>query len=147
MGVDRTKADSQRAATVTTRSNAFIFESVRLPEDRRTTTRAKQAATPTSSVRSTPSKSSNPFCDFDGDGRKDRVMTTGATWWFASGDVMQWRYLNTHTEKVGGDLTMGYVNGDGICDITARGVVYSGGRTPLPQVSGSLPPSLPAVIR
>jgi hypothetical protein len=86
-----------------------------------------------------------PTCDFDGDGFKDRVMTTGATWWYASGGVMQWRYLNTHTEKIGGDWVMGYVNGDQICDITARGVVYSGGKTALPQVSGSLPPFLPTL--
>jgi hypothetical protein len=95
-----------------------------------------------SNVRNNQAVIQEPFCDFDGDGVKDRVMTTGATWWFASGAVMQWRYLNTHTEKLGGDLTMGYVTADSICDITARGVVYSGGRTPM-QVSGSLPPALP----
>lgn len=79
-------------------------------------------------------------CDFDGDAIRDDFMTTGVTWWYRSGGVMQWSYLNTSSARVGGDLTLGYVNGDGLCDVTTGGTVYSGGRTPLPKIANGLVP-------
>jgi hypothetical protein len=40
-------------------------------------------------------------CDFDGDGINDRLLTTGQTWWYRSGDLSNgwppWVFLNTST--------------------------------------------------
>jgi len=59
-------------------------------------------------------------CDFDGDGKKDPFMATGATWWYASSRLSgNWAYLNQSTKRVA-DVTLADVNGDGRCDVTAK---------------------------
>ena len=71
-------------------------------------------------------------CDFDGDGIPDRFMATGQTWWFSSNHGQgPWVYLNASTFRLA-DVTLSYVDGDGLCDVTAGGIVYSGG-TPAPD--------------
>jgi hypothetical protein len=78
-------------------------------------------------------------CDFDGDGIPDRFLATGQTWWFSSNRGQgPWVYLNASTIRLN-ELTLGYVDGDDLCDVTAGGIVYSGG-TPVPdQGLASLP--------
>ena len=72
----------------------------------------------------------NAVCDFDGDGKVDGFLTTGQSWWFSS-DAGRgpWIFLRRSTAKLA-DVTLGYVDGDGLCDVTAGGVVYSDGTTP-----------------
>ena len=66
-------------------------------------------------------------CDFDGDGLSDTFLTTGRTWWFQSGRRLgPWIYLRTSSLQVR-DVILGDVDGDSLCDVTADGVVYSGG--------------------
>jgi len=78
-------------------------------------------------------------CDFDGDGIPDRFLATGQTWWFSSNRGQgPWVYLNASTVRLN-DLTLGYVDGDGLCDVTARGIVYSGGTAVPDQGLASLP--------
>ncbi|MGW0969963.1 hypothetical protein [Streptomyces sp. NPDC002516] len=59
-------------------------------------------------------------CDFDGDGKSDPFMATGATWWYASSRLGgNWAYLNQSTKRVA-DVTLADVNGDGRCDVTVK---------------------------
>jgi hypothetical protein len=54
-------------------------------------------------------------CDFFGDGRQDRFMTTGVTWWAKSAVTNQWYYLNTMSEQLP-QLRLADFDGDHICD-------------------------------
>lgn len=71
------------------------------------------------------------WCDFSGDGRLDRLLATGESWWYETraGDSATkfWVFLNSSTRRLA-DLSLSDVDGDGRCDITAGGVVHSGGR-------------------
>jgi hypothetical protein len=73
-------------------------------------------------------------CDFDGDGTNDQFIATGQTWWFATPQTGQWRYLNTARQRLP-SLTLRDVTGDGRCDVATNGLVSEGGTGPL------LPPS------
>jgi hypothetical protein len=55
-------------------------------------------------------------CDFFGDGRQDRFMATGVTWWAKSPVTQQWRYLNTMKERLP-QLQLGDIDGDAVCDV------------------------------
>jgi hypothetical protein len=58
------------------------------------------------------------YCDFDGDGRADAFIATGATWWYnSSARGGRWVYLN-QSSKLVGELKLADVDGDGLCDIT-----------------------------
>jgi hypothetical protein len=66
-------------------------------------------------------------------------MTTGQTWWFSSNRGQgPWVYLNTSTLTLDrGEVTLGYFDGDSLCDVIAGGITYSGGTTqprPLPGI-------------
>lgn len=84
-------------------------------------------------------------CDFDGDGIPDRFMTTGQTWWFSSDHGQgPWVYLNASTRSLQhGDVTLGYFDGDNLCDVIADGVTYSGGTKRV--VPRSIPPKAKAL--
>ena len=69
-------------------------------------------------------------CDFDGDGTNDRFMATGQTWWYSSRGTGHWVYLNT-SRLLLSQVTLGDVNGDRQCDVSADGRVSSGGTGPL----------------
>ncbi len=58
-------------------------------------------------------------CDFFGDGREDKFMATGVTWWALSPVTQQWRYLNTMTERWP-ELEVGKLDADAICDVFPR---------------------------
>ena len=58
-------------------------------------------------------------CDFFGDGREDKFMATGVTWWALSPVAQQWRYLNTMTERLP-ELELGKLDADAICDVFLR---------------------------
>ena len=60
--VRRTVASVEPRATVTTRSNAFIFDSVRFPESRRNATNVTYASTPTTRVRNKLCHPLNSYC-------------------------------------------------------------------------------------
>ena len=56
-------------------------------------------------------------CDFNGDGRDDLFLPTGATWWSSAGK-MNWVYLNAASETLG-QVALGDFDGDGRCDVFA----------------------------
>ena len=58
-------------------------------------------------------------CDFDLDGKPDKFLATGVTWWVQSGETGQWRYLNTMPEILS-QLQLGNIDNDGICDVAKR---------------------------
>jgi hypothetical protein len=58
------------------------------------------------------------ICDFDGDGKDDLFLATGATWWFSSSGEFQWTYLKQAKETID-QLKLGYINGDNRCDVLA----------------------------
>jgi hypothetical protein len=66
-------------------------------------------------------------CDFDADGVNDAFMATGATWWFSARGTGPWTYLNTSKKRLS-DVSLGYFDADPRCDVSADGVVYSGGK-------------------
>ncbi len=77
-------------------------------------------------------------CDFDGDGRDDLFLATGASWWYSSGGRMDWRFLSNYTERLH-QVGLGDFDGDKRCDVFAlegdHWAISSGGRgawTPLP---------------
>jgi hypothetical protein len=80
-------------------------------------------------------------CDFDGDGINDSFLATGQTWWYSSGGDKPWVYLNTFTKRRA-EVTLGFFDGDNICDVLADGIIYPGGKTqklpvnPLPPGGG-----------
>jgi hypothetical protein len=61
-------------------------------------------------------------CDFDGDGKPDRLFTTGQTWWFQSLDTSKgptpWVYLTTSTLLVTDVVLVPSKSGE--CDIYLR---------------------------
>jgi hypothetical protein len=70
-------------------------------------------------------------CDFDGDGRDDLFLATGASWWFASAGRREWRFLNDDPARLA-DVGLGDFDGDGRCDVLAvhvSGFVISRGGT------------------
>lgn len=74
------------------------------------------------------------MCDFDGDGKADRFMATGQTWWYASRGARPWLYrhwvyLNT-SQKLLSELALGQFDRDHRCDVVAGGLISSGGRSP-----------------
>jgi hypothetical protein len=83
------------------------------------------------------------YCDFDGDGIPDRFLTTGQTWWFSSNRGQgPWVYLNTSTLTLDrGEVTLGYFDGDSLCDVIAGGITYSGGTTQPRQLPGIIVPA------
>jgi len=80
-------------------------------------------------------------CDFDGDGINDSFLATGQTWWYASGGDKPWVYLHTSTKRRA-EVSLGFFDGDNICDVLADGIIYPGGRAqqlpinPLPPGGG-----------
>jgi hypothetical protein len=84
-------------------------------------------------------------CDFDGDGVNDLFLTTGQTWWYSSAGTGPWTYLNASTLSLQhGDVSLGYFDGDNLCDVSAGGVIYSDGT---PQPPQRLPRPIPAKAR
>lgn len=92
-------------------------------------------------------------CDFNGDGVDDDFLATGASWWYrpGSGTNRVWRHLKTdYNTKHLDQLTLSYVSGDGVCDVTDdQGTVWLGGVTPSSGGGGGgggggpLPPPCP----
>jgi hypothetical protein len=68
-------------------------------------------------------------CDFDADGVADKFFATGQTWWYSSAGTSHWIYLNTSPRRLS-QVTLGDVNGDGRCDVSADGMISSGGTGP-----------------
>jgi hypothetical protein len=54
--------------------------------------------------------------DFDGDDIDDVFVGTGATWWYSSGGVAEWRLLNRMPEHAS-ELRFGDFDGDGRSDV------------------------------
>ena len=70
-------------------------------------------------------------CDFDADGIDDELLATGATWWTTSSRAGgRWAFLS-QSPKRAAEVTLGDVNHDGRCDVTAGGAVFSPGRSTL----------------
>jgi hypothetical protein len=79
-------------------------------------------------------------CDFDGDGKDDLFLATGASWWYSSGGKMYWSYLNSNTERLH-QVGLGDFDGDGRCDVFAvngnRWEISSGGTGPWTALPGT----------
>jgi hypothetical protein len=58
-------------------------------------------------------------CDFFGDGQEDKFMATGVTWWALSPVTLQWRFLNTMSERLS-ELQLGKIDADAVCDVAPR---------------------------
>jgi hypothetical protein len=54
--------------------------------------------------------------DFDGDGKDDVFMATGAAWYYSPGANAEWRFLSAKTETTD-TLLIGDFDGDGIADV------------------------------
>jgi hypothetical protein len=54
--------------------------------------------------------------DFDGDGKDDVFMATGAAWYYAPGGNAEWRFLSAKTETTD-TLLIGDFDGDGRADV------------------------------
>jgi PASTA domain/Putative Ig domain len=65
-------------------------------------------------------------CDFDGDGVDDPFIATGVTFWYASSLLDgRWVFLAQSSARLGQDsFSFGDIDGDGRCDVTARGEVF-----------------------
>src|SRR4029078_5491526 len=57
-------------------------------------------------------------CDFDGDGKDDLFLATGANFWYSSGGKMPWTYLKEATETLD-QVLLGDFHGGGRCDVFA----------------------------
>jgi hypothetical protein len=57
--------------------------------------------------------------DFDGDGRQDLFLATGAAWYYAPAGLAEWRYLKADRAERG-DLLFGDVDGDGRTDVVIK---------------------------
>lgn len=70
--------------------------------------------------------------DFDGDGKDDLFMTTGAGWYYSSAANAEWRFLSAKTETIG-SLLLGDFDGDGRADVFTqigdRWMISWGGRS------------------
>ena len=80
--------------------------------------------------------------DFDGDGRDDLFLATGAAWYYAPAGVAEWRFLNAQTDGIGA-LLFGDFDGDRRTDVfTQRGrdwLVSWGGASPWEKINESNP--------
>ena len=78
-------------------------------------------------------------CDFDGDGRDDLFLPTGASWWYSSGGRMHWTFLATRTERLH-QVGLGDFTGDGRCDVFAvryqQWTISDGGTGPWTRIPG-----------
>jgi hypothetical protein len=54
--------------------------------------------------------------DFDGDGRDDIFMATGAAWYYSPGANAEWRFLSAKRDRLG-SLSLGDFDGDGRTDV------------------------------
>jgi len=54
--------------------------------------------------------------DFDGDGKDDLFLATGAAWYFAPAGNAEWRFLSAQTDKID-NLLFGDFDGDGRTDV------------------------------
>ena len=54
--------------------------------------------------------------DFDGDGKEDLFLATGAAWYYAPAGVAEWRFLGAQTDKID-NLMFGDFDGDGRTDV------------------------------
>jgi hypothetical protein len=54
--------------------------------------------------------------DFDGDGRDDLFLATGAAWYYAPVGIAEWRFLNAQTDGIG-TLLFGDFDADGRTDV------------------------------
>ncbi|HMF92472.1 MAG TPA: VCBS repeat-containing protein, partial [Candidatus Angelobacter sp.] len=54
--------------------------------------------------------------DFDGDGKDDLFLATGAAWYYAPAGKAEWRFLSAKTEQIGA-LLFGDFDGDGRTDV------------------------------
>lgn len=57
--------------------------------------------------------------DFDGDGRKDTFLATGAAWYYAPGGLAEWRYLKNSGAELD-ELLLGDFDGDGRADVLTQ---------------------------
>jgi hypothetical protein len=81
--------------------------------------------------------------DFDGDGKDDLFLATGAAWYYAPAGQAEWRYLNAQTDKIN-TLLFGDFDADGRTDVfTQHGGskwdVSWGGATRWETINGSGP--------
>jgi hypothetical protein len=78
--------------------------------------------------------------DFDGDGKDDLFLATGAAWYYAPAGQAEWRYLNDMTVEMG-SLLFGDFDGDGRTDVftqQGRGWLVSwGGASPWEKINES----------
>jgi len=78
-------------------------------------------------------------CDFDGDGRDDLFLATGASWWYASAGRREWRFLNDNSARLS-EVGLGDFDGDGKCDVLAVHipgfVISKGGTEPFTVMPG-----------
>lgn len=81
--------------------------------------------------------------DFDGDGKDDLFLATGAAWYYAPAGQAEWRYLNAQTDKIG-TLLFGDFDADGRTDVFtqhdgSRWDVSWGGASRWETINGSGP--------
>jgi hypothetical protein len=57
--------------------------------------------------------------DFDGDGKDDLFMATGAGWYYSPAGNAEWRFLSAKTETIG-SLLLGDFDGDGRADVLTQ---------------------------
>ena len=78
--------------------------------------------------------------DFDGDGRDDLFLATGAAWYYAPAGNAEWRFLNAQTDGIG-TLLFGDFDADGRTDVfTQRGgawLVSWAGASQWERINGS----------
>jgi hypothetical protein len=96
------------------------------------------------------------ICDFDGDGVPDPFIATGVTFWYASSAMDgRWVFVAQSPASIG-EVSFGDFDGDGLCDVRARGQVFlnpdapavvtswPGGVLTAPGVAITAVPSAPA---
>lgn len=81
--------------------------------------------------------------DFDGDGKDDLFLATGAAWYYAPAGQAEWRYLNAQTDKLD-TLLFGDFDADGRTDVFtqhdgSRWDVSWGGASRWEMINGSGP--------